>query len=157
MTGSAHAKLTGTGTNTITINQVHSAINGTVNKGTVNGVDYDGNVYVDLDYSNATYSNVYGTYNAAVAGSVTLVIRSGTVTGKGTAGSANSTKDIGGGMFNGMVTAGNNGNKTGTVINGGASMTIYGGTFKNYVIGGGFSDTVNDGVKLTIAGGDFQH
>lgn len=193
MTGTSHVKVSGT--ETVRIGGVFGATNATVNA--LDGVEGSGSVYVELANPNATYysSNtsyygaINGTYNSSIAGSVTLVLDSGTVTGDITAGSVNSAKQIGGGTylqinggsvsgnitggnkaastidggshilinggsFTGMITAGNN--ATGSVINGGARTVIYGGTFNNYIVGGGFSGTVNDGVELTIAGGDFS-
>jgi len=184
--GNAHAKVSGEAT--VTINAIYGVVNGTLRAGETGD---GGNAYVELNNPNATYGSINGAYNSNVDGSVTFVVRGGTVNGAVTGGSVNSNRTIGGGTylqleggtykgiirggssvastinggshvyikggtFNGMVTAGNNGNKTGSVINDGASMAIYGGTFKNWVVAGGFGGTVNGGVELTIAGGDFS-
>lgn len=159
--------------------------------GAVNVNSLTGSTYVELDNANATYTAVNGAHNAAVSGSVTTVIKGGTVTGHVTAGAVGGSKTIGGGTylqiddgtfrgniyggstvaatvdggahvtinggtFTGMVTAGNNGTKTGSVINEGAELVINDGTFSNYVVAGGFAGTINGGVKLTISGGDFS-
>jgi len=131
MTGTSHAKVSGT--NEITITAVYAAVNATVHA--QDGKEGSGSVYVELDNGNATYGLVYGVFNATVDGSVTLVIKDGTV----------NSYVVGGSM---------SGNHT---IGGGTRLQLEGGLYKNLVLGGSAAaTTINNGSKVYIKGGRFQ-
>lgn len=152
VTGNVYMELDNPNATYIEINGAHNAdISGSntlvVKGGTVNG--------------NVTMGSVSG--NKTIGGGTYLQIDDGTFKGHIYGGSTVAATvengahvTINGGTFIGMVTAGNNGNKTGSVINDGAELIINGGTFSNYVVAGGFAGTINGGVKLTISGGDFS-
>lgn len=130
----------------------------------VNGALHDGNVYIELDAENATYGSVNGLHNASADGSLTLVIRSGTVNGEVVGGSVNGANSIGegafiqvdGGTLERRILGGSKADNA--VINGGVSLLINGGTFKAMVAGGNDADgsEINGGISLTINGGVFK-
>ncbi len=170
MTGNAYAKLSGE--NGVTVSSlVCGAFNGNV--AAQQGVAGSGNVYVELDNQNGMYTgntdgaSIVGADNASVAGSVTIVIKRGTVA-KAVVGGCAYTPNSGhhtigggtflqmeGGTFNGAIVGGS---KAASTIDNGSHIYIKGGSFNSYIVGGSESATrINDGSQVYIGGGTFRH